>query len=204
MTRAQLPDRRRNVTVPARFGDFDLKVTVGFDHRLRPREAFADGPKMGTALAHIVADACVVVSLALQHGARPADLAKSLGRIPEPHRGEDAEGPASALGAIVEAIVAADPGVEITPERDRTELLRRAGEALRSLLRADIECAAGGPFGAPAPASVAPDEFGPMAQIADLVREIQAAAPPATRDGPAWLDRTIEDPSWLADRGDAT
>ena len=40
------------------------------------------GPKVGTGLALLLQDFAVTASLALQHGASPVDLAKSLARVP--------------------------------------------------------------------------------------------------------------------------
>lgn len=44
-------------------------VTVGYDLAGRPREIFADTSKAGTELAHMIANACIVINLALQRGA---------------------------------------------------------------------------------------------------------------------------------------
>lgn len=76
-------------------------VTVGFDALGQPKEVFASGPKEGTDKAHLLADACVIISLALQHGATPEGLAKSLGTVPT----FIGNGPASDIGRIM-AIVA--------------------------------------------------------------------------------------------------
>ena len=109
MTRQILPHRRPNETREIEHDGRRLTVTVGFDLDARPREVFADGVREGTDLAHILADACVVVSLALQHGAEPSALRKSLGVVPDPARGEHATRPASVLGAIVAAGIEAGP-----------------------------------------------------------------------------------------------
>lgn len=110
--REQLPARRPNATQEVTFGAFTFTVTVGFDLTGRPREVFADGAKIGTDIGHIIADACVVISLALQHGC-PADLVpKSMGRVPYPEFGEDVCGPASALGAIAAVVAGAGSGAE--------------------------------------------------------------------------------------------
>lgn len=109
MARERLPDRRPNATTAVEFGGFSFSVTVGFDLTGRPLEVFADGVKVGTDIGHIISDACVVISLALQHGC-PADLLpKSMGRVPYPQRGEGVCGPASALGAIATVVAEAGP-----------------------------------------------------------------------------------------------
>lgn len=106
--RAILPTRRPNVTVEVAHGGHAFTVTVGYDLTGRVREVFAGGTRIGTDLAHVIADACVALSLALQHGARPADLGRSMGVVPDLARGGDAVLPASVLGAICAAMVAAE------------------------------------------------------------------------------------------------
>lgn len=101
--RQPLPTRRPNVTVETAWNGHLITVTVGLRLDGCPAEVFADTPKRGD-LQETIADACVLVSLALQHGVAPADLAKSLGRVPV--WGEDSTAPASPVGAIVQAVVA--------------------------------------------------------------------------------------------------
>ncbi|WP_420013263.1 hypothetical protein [Tateyamaria sp.] len=51
----------------------------------RPREVFySAGFKSGSALKFQIQDACVLISLLLQHGHRPEDIAKSLARAEQP------------------------------------------------------------------------------------------------------------------------
>jgi hypothetical protein len=110
MARERLPERRPNATTRIDFGGFAFTVTVGFDLTGRPLEVFADGARIGTDIGHIISDACVVISLALQHGC-PADLLpKSMGRVPYPALGEGFCGPASALGAIAAVVAEAGHG----------------------------------------------------------------------------------------------
>lgn len=106
MTRALLPTRRPNVTLSIDWQGRPLDVTVGFDPATgQPAEAFANTPQGGDMQAAL-ADACVLISIALQHGIAPADLAKSLGRVPVLWGEEGQTGPASPIGAVVEAILA--------------------------------------------------------------------------------------------------
>lgn len=107
MPREMLPNRRQNETATLRHDGHEFTVTIGYDSQGRPKEVFANASKSGTAMSHILADACVIISLALQFGAAPSDLAKSLGRIPAPELGEDADRPASVLGAILELVESA-------------------------------------------------------------------------------------------------
>ena len=106
MTRAALPTRRRNATADAIWTAPDgsahaFAVCAGFDDHGRPREVFANHAK--GAMAATLADACVLISIALQHGIPPDALAKSLGQVPS-WPGNDATSPASPIGTILAAI----------------------------------------------------------------------------------------------------
>lgn len=99
-SRHDLPDRRlcetRRVSTPERH---TIHLTVGYDpeERDRPREVFYSGGfRSGSQLEFQVQDACVLISLLLQHGLRPADILKSLARTERPGlRIEGDEAPAS-------------------------------------------------------------------------------------------------------------
>lgn len=125
MTRTRLPNRRPSVTREIEFGGRRFAVTAGFDvpdagQQVILREVFTKGASSGDAkegqdLANIIDDASVMVSLALQYGARPAALAKSVGRLPSApltpgdldrsDGGAPAREPASIIGAIVDLLV---------------------------------------------------------------------------------------------------
>ena len=81
-----------------------LTVSVGFDLSGDPREVFCDTAH-GGQMQHTVSDACVLISIALQHGVTPRELAKSLGRMPVWVGGEETTAPASPIGTIL-AVVA--------------------------------------------------------------------------------------------------
>ena len=105
MTRATLPQCRPNITRVVQWDGHEFSVTIGIDPATgQPAEVFADTAKGGQMQATI-ADACVVISIALQHGVTAADLAKSLGRVPVLWGDEGATQPASPVGAVVEAIM---------------------------------------------------------------------------------------------------
>lgn len=106
MTRAALPNCRSNVTRTVHWDGHEFTVTIGLDPvTWQPAEVFADTAKGGQM--HVtIADACVWASIAMQHGVTPAELAKSLGKVPVPGAPKGTTGPASPLGAIVEAIMA--------------------------------------------------------------------------------------------------
>lgn len=110
MTRERLPDRRVAETTELEHAGFRFTVTVGFDLDGRPKEVFADGTRIGTDLAHVISDACVVLSLALQHGCPPGLLPKSMGRVPDPARGTHATRPASVMGTIAAVVAEAGSG----------------------------------------------------------------------------------------------
>lgn len=105
-SRARLPARRPSVTMVIEWRGMDIVVTAGFDPASDAlREVFAQGPRFGSDLDSVVADACVVISLALQHGARPGGMLRSLGTVPVMSDGVETEAPASVVGAIVAALV---------------------------------------------------------------------------------------------------
>mgnify|MGYP003403404761 FL=1 len=111
--RKPLPDRRPSITVPQALGPMEFSTTISFypDTGL-PGEVFADGQKEGSVMAHLLSDACVVVSIALQHGIPPEALAKSLGRAVgwDWKTGKEADGgPASVIGVICEKLVTPFP-----------------------------------------------------------------------------------------------
>lgn len=104
MTRKTLPNRRPSVTVETHWQGHALSVTIGFNPKTGTvAEVFSDtasGGQMQAALR----DGCIVASIAMQHGASPAALAKSMSRVAD-YTG--AEGPASPMGAIMEIVAEA-------------------------------------------------------------------------------------------------
>ena len=78
---------------------WDGSVTVGFDvTRNRIGEVFTHGAKIGSAMDAILDDACVAISLLLQHGVEPATLATSMGRL------GDGKTPASIIGSLTDLL----------------------------------------------------------------------------------------------------
>jgi len=107
--RNRLPNCRPNETIEVVWQEHVILVTVGFDpETLEPREVFGNTGK-GGSFQGTISDACVLISIALQSGVLPSELAKSLTRVPVWHLGEQRTGPASPVGAIVEAIFEAKP-----------------------------------------------------------------------------------------------
>ncbi|MEI7605760.1 MAG: ribonucleotide reductase [Rhodospirillaceae bacterium] len=99
MTRERLPNRRPNETTTLVFGGMSFAMTIGFfPANDRPGEVFASGAKSGCDLDYLLDDACVALSLLLQHGVEPAALAKSMGRA------GDGATPASIIGALADRL----------------------------------------------------------------------------------------------------
>lgn len=114
MNRNRLPNRRPNITAETDWQGHSITVTIGVDPVTGdPLEVFANAASGGSMQASL-ADACVLISIALQHGVKPAALAKSLARVPAWVNGIDENGdpctvettaPASPVGAILAEVV---------------------------------------------------------------------------------------------------
>lgn len=79
-------------------------VTIGYDaSTLQPIEVFyGDGQKVGSQLQHTIEDACVLISLLLQHDVAPWDIEKSLSTTPTPQ----GTSPATVVGVVAAAVTA--------------------------------------------------------------------------------------------------
>lgn len=84
-------------------GEGTFYLTIGFDPSTsKPCEVFyAEGFRSGSDLEFLVIDACIVISVALQHGIEPSAMAKSLSRRETPG-GEMVD--ASILALILRAL----------------------------------------------------------------------------------------------------
>ena len=81
--RQRLPNRRPSHTETLEVGGQVFTATVGFDPKDdSPRELFLTAGKEGSLLNALLADAAVVISVALQHGVPGEALARSVGRLP--------------------------------------------------------------------------------------------------------------------------
>lgn len=106
MDRKTLPDRRPNTTVKLKHKGHTFHVTIGVDHRTgQVAEVFGTTAKAGSDFDALLQDACILISLALQTGWKPEDVAKSLSRAPVLGDTDKIEGPASAIGVIMEAVI---------------------------------------------------------------------------------------------------
>ncbi len=103
MSRTHLPNRRENETVDLLFEGQRYHVTIGLNPDDRPKEVFCHGAKVGSGMDRLLDDTCVALSLLLQHGVKPRDLAHSMGRL-----GDGAA--ASIIGALVDLVAVYDNG----------------------------------------------------------------------------------------------
>ena len=85
--------RRLNETAELLFEGRRYHVTIGYFEDGQPGEVFCHGAKVGSGMNLLIDDACVALSILLQHGVEPQALAHSMGRL-----GDGA--PASIIGAL--------------------------------------------------------------------------------------------------------
>ncbi len=119
MTRAHLPNRRPSHLETLEVAGQTFEVCVGFDPATgEPREVFLNGAKEGSQFLVLMADAAILISIALQHGIRPAAMAKSMNRLPplevEPGSLEQlgaSMAPASPIGAALDLLCRLEPRV---------------------------------------------------------------------------------------------
>ncbi len=98
MTRERLPNRRPNETLDIEFDGVPYAVTIGYFSDGRPGEVFTHGAKVGSSLDGLLDDACIVLSILLQFGVEPRQLAPSMGSL------GDGRGRASVIGAIIDRL----------------------------------------------------------------------------------------------------
>ncbi len=116
--RTRLPNRRPSHTETLEVVGQTFTGTVGFDPKTdRPYEVFLTAGKEGSLINAMLADAAVVISVALQHGVSAKALAKSIGRVPEGpvapadlDEGKPARIPASPIGAALDLLKAFENG----------------------------------------------------------------------------------------------
>ena len=96
MTRHRLQNCRPNETTDITWQGQLIAVCIGPDSEGRPAEIFARLKKPGSELDLMLDDIGVLLSLLMQHGVAPEQLAYSVGRA-------DGE-PASVIGALVDLL----------------------------------------------------------------------------------------------------
>lgn len=85
------------------FNDTRYAVTVGYYPETgRIGKVFTHGAKVGSNMDAILDDACVALSLLIQYGTEPGDLASSMGRH------GDGKAPASIIGALADLLAGMD------------------------------------------------------------------------------------------------
>ncbi len=110
--RQRLPNRRPSHTETLEVGGQAFTATIGFDPESgQPCELFLDAHKRDSMFGSMLADAAVVISVALQHGVSGEALARSVGRLPAgPVAPADLDGapgqkvPASPIGAALDLL----------------------------------------------------------------------------------------------------
>lgn len=106
--RVRPPARRPSVTLRLTWrteaGAQEFDATIGFDPRTaQPVEVFyAGGQRVGSDLRAVVQETCILISLHLQRGMAPHEIAHSLSR--RPVYGQDE--PETVIGALVDAVAA--------------------------------------------------------------------------------------------------
>ncbi len=112
----RLPNRRPAHTGTLQVDGQVFTATIGLDERGRPLELFLTAGKEGSMLNALLADAAVVISIALQHGVSGEALARSVGRLPAgPVAPADLESPrpervpASPICAALDLVVFFEP-----------------------------------------------------------------------------------------------
>jgi len=78
MSRERLNPRRYNENETIEFGGIDVAVSFGFTDDARIGEVFLSTRKVGTAMDTAVRDLAVLMSIALQYGATPTVIERSL------------------------------------------------------------------------------------------------------------------------------
>jgi len=77
--RQRLPNRRPAITHTLEYNGERYHVSIGYDMYAEPKEVFIRGSKTGSDMDHLLDDAAVVVSVALQNGVKVAEMRRSLG-----------------------------------------------------------------------------------------------------------------------------
>ncbi len=101
--RRALPNRRQSDIHDLEVASRVYSVGVGFFDDNTIGEVFISGPKVGSEMDAMLADAAILASLGLQYGVPPAALAKTMSRLATGPL-EAATVPASPLGAAMDLV----------------------------------------------------------------------------------------------------
>jgi hypothetical protein len=100
--RRRLPDRRENETFEVEIEGQAYCVCLGFfPDTGQVGEVFLSGGKVGSQIDAVLDDASILISRCLQSGIAPADLAKSMSKVPTSMFTPATE-PASPIGAALD------------------------------------------------------------------------------------------------------
>lgn len=105
--RTRLPNRRPCITYDRKIMGINCTVSYGYRdvHGAGGvKEVFIDAAKSGEMMESIMRDQATLTSIALQHGATPDELAKSLTRN-TPLEGDEIGLPASPIGVVLDDMV---------------------------------------------------------------------------------------------------
>ena len=116
--RQRPPNRRPSHTETLTVAGQTFTGTVGFNpENGGPIELFLTAGKEGSLINALLADAAVIISVALQHGIPAAGLAKSVGRLPEIsvmpcdlERNQPSKLPMSPIGAALDLVTSFENG----------------------------------------------------------------------------------------------
>jgi len=95
--RRRLPQRRGAIAVEIEHAGHHFRMQIGCFPDGALGEVFLDAAKQNSGLDAFAADAAILVSLLLQHGATPAEIGHALRRAPDGT-------PASLVGAVVDRL----------------------------------------------------------------------------------------------------
>src|SRR5919201_2263982 len=95
--RQRLPHRRGAVACEIEHANHRYRMHVGYFPDGAVGEVFLDAAKQNSMLDAFAADAAILLSLLLQHGAAPAEIGHALRRSPN-------GAPASLIGAVVDEL----------------------------------------------------------------------------------------------------
>ena len=101
--RQRLPNRRHSATTRIEHKGQSFFLTFGLDESFRVVEVFGNSSKLSSDMDFLVADACIMISVALQNGVFIHDLKKSVKKQPNEVEGLP-DRPASLIGVILDAL----------------------------------------------------------------------------------------------------
>lgn len=96
-SRRRLPARRLAVALQIEHAGHKFRMQTGFCDDGAVAEVFIDAAKQNSALDALAADAAILISLLLQHGATPAEIGHALRRTLD-------GSPASLIGAAIDRL----------------------------------------------------------------------------------------------------